>query len=152
MKRPSPFSRENAAMSASMTPLIDVVFLLLIFFLWTSGFQVAEYLLPSELSTTLGAAPEDLALPPPPEADFEEVVIRLTGDPSQVSWQINEVPLLTTAEVYSQLKSIASILADAPVVIHPDPDVPLGVVMDAYDLARAAGFDQIQYAVQDGAS
>ena len=151
MKRPSPFRRENATMNTSMTPLIDVVFLLLIFFLWTSGFQVAEYLLPSELSTTLGAAPEDSVLPPPPEADFDEIVIRLMGNADQVSWQVNDVPVATPAEIYTQLETIASIVADAPVIIHPDPGIPLGFVMDAYDYARAAGFDQIQYAVQDGA-
>ena len=55
-------------------------------------------------------------------------------------------------EIENMFPSIASILSDAPVVIHPDPEIPLGVVMDAYDLARAAGFAQIQYAVQDGAS
>ena len=68
-----------------------------------------------------------------------------------MSWQVNDGPVATPAEIYKQLEIIASIVADAPVIIHPDPEIPLGIVMEAYDYARAAGFDQIQYAVQDGA-
>ena len=150
MKRPSPFHRNgDQALGASMTPLIDVVFLLLIFFLWTSGFQVAEYLLPSELSTTLGAAADSPDVTPPPELDFDEVVIRLVGNEEFVSWQVNNVPVGAPSQVREQLRAIADVLTDAPVVIHPDPAVPLGVVMDAYDLAREAGFEQVQYAVQE---
>ncbi len=37
--------------SVSMTPMIDVVFLLLIFFVCKASFQIAEAVLPSPLAT-----------------------------------------------------------------------------------------------------
>ena len=74
MRRRSPFARRDS-LEIKMTPMIDVVFLLLIFFVWTASFQVVEYVLPSELSTLLGnQAAVDV---PPPEADFEDVVVRI---------------------------------------------------------------------------
>ena len=45
MRRRSPFARRDS-LEIKMTPMIDVVFLLLIFFVWTASFQVVEYLLP----------------------------------------------------------------------------------------------------------
>ena len=43
MKRPSPYvdRRGDASMDSTMTPMIDVVFLLLVFFVWTASFQLA---------------------------------------------------------------------------------------------------------------
>ena len=38
---------------------------------------------------------------------------------------------------------------DAPVILHPDPEVPLGHVIDLYDLARLIGFAKIQFAASE---
>ncbi len=51
MKLPLTSLRERAPLEIQMTPLIDVVFLLLCFFVWTAGVLVAERLLPSLVST-----------------------------------------------------------------------------------------------------
>ena len=53
MKRPSQLVDQRASavdMDSAMTPMIDVVFLLLIFFVWTASFQIVEQILPSEIS------------------------------------------------------------------------------------------------------
>ena len=50
MKRPSIFNGTRRELEIKMTPMIDVVFLLLVFFVWTASFQAIEYLLPSSLS------------------------------------------------------------------------------------------------------
>lgn len=149
MRRPSPFRRESRSFDASMTPMIDVVFLLLIFFLWTSSFQMAEWLLPSELTPLVGAAPTPADAPPPPELDFDDVVLRLVGNRQSVSWQLNDQPLAGPQETLQRLQAIVGVVPDAPLVIHPDPQIALGTVIDAYDLARLAGFTEIQYAVQE---
>ncbi len=41
MKLPQHFSSDS--MELKMTPMIDVVFLLLIFFVWTSSFELPEF-------------------------------------------------------------------------------------------------------------
>ena len=48
MKRPSPFLRRGTEvdMDSAMTPMIDVVFLLLVFFVWTASFVAVEQVLP----------------------------------------------------------------------------------------------------------
>ena len=40
---------------AAMTPMIDVVFLLLVFFVWTASFQIIEQALPSQLVSQTGS-------------------------------------------------------------------------------------------------
>ena len=58
MKLPSSVvSRDrDTDMNSTMTPMIDVVFLLLIFFVWTASFQVIEHVMKSEMSAEVGSA------------------------------------------------------------------------------------------------
>ena len=142
MRRRSPFARREP-LEIKMTPMIDVVFLLLVFFVWTASFQVVEYLLPSELSTLLGnqAALEE----PPPEADFEDVVIRIHWTDDQPGWTINDQQADSLAQLHQRLQAIAQVKQDAPVILHPDQEVPLGDVINVFDLSRLIGFEKIQF-------
>ncbi|MFP6752801.1 MAG: biopolymer transporter ExbD [Pirellulaceae bacterium] len=142
MRRRSPFARRES-LEIKMTPMIDVVFLLLVFFVWTASFQVVEYLLPSELSTLPGnqAALEE----PPPEADFEDVVIRIHWTGDQPGWTINDQQADSLAQLHQRLQAIAQVKQDAPVILHPDEEVPLGDVINVFDLSRLTGFEKIQF-------
>ena len=142
MRRPSPFARRES-LEIKMTPMIDVVFLLLVFFVWTASFQVVEYLLPSELSTLLGnqAALEE----PPPEADFEDGVIRIHWTGDQPGWTVNDQQADSLAQLQQRLQAIAQVKQDAPVILHPDEEVPLGDVINVFDLSRLVGFEKIQF-------
>ncbi len=131
---------------STMTPMIDVVFLLLIFFVWTAGTQVVEYLLPNQLSDQTGNRPAQIT-DPLPEQDFDKVVIRLRWDDGLPDWSINDQPLDSLPEVASTLQTLAQINMDAPIVIHPDPPVPLGYVIALFDEARLAGFSKVSFAV-----
>jgi len=142
MRRRSPFARRES-LEITMTPMIDVVFLLLVFFVWTASFQVVEYLLPSELSSLPGnqAAVED----PPPEADFENVVIRIHWIDDQPGWTINDQQADSLDQLHQRLQAIARVKQDAPVILHPDEEVPLGDVIDVFDISRLVGFEKIQF-------
>jgi biopolymer transport protein ExbD len=133
-----------------MTPMIDVVFLLLVFFVWTAGFQIVEYDMPSQLAALAGNEPADPRLPPPPEADFERVIVRLTKGAGGVEWSVNDAPMADLEQLHAQLDAIARIKHDAPVVLHPDPNVALGDVIDVYDISRRAGFVKVQFAASEG--
>jgi biopolymer transport protein ExbD len=91
---------------------------------------------------------------PLPEEDFDEVVIRLLWDGLQPQWQVNSAPVATLEQVRRTLAALAAIKADAPVIVHPDPEVPLGHVIDLYDLTRLEGFQKVQFTasepLQDG--
>ncbi|HAN98910.1 MAG TPA: biopolymer transporter ExbD [Planctomycetaceae bacterium] len=149
MKRVSPYGSRVADYDSTMTPMIDVVFLLLVFFVWTASFRLAELNLPSELAPPIGTTDTDPLLAPPPEKDFDEIVIRLVSEGESIAWRLNEVPMVDRAEVTERLKAIAAIRRDAPVIVHPDPLVPLGAALDAFDAARLAGFDAVQFAVEE---
>ena len=142
MRRRSPFARRES-LEITMTPMIDVVFLLLVFFVWTASFQVVEYLLPSELSSLPGnlVAVED----PPPEADFENVVVRIHWIGNQPGWTINDQQADSLDQLHQRLQAIARVKQDAPVILHPDEDVPLGDVIDVFDISRLVGFEKIQF-------
>jgi len=134
-----------------MTPMIDVVFLLLVFFLATASFTMVEHVLPSQVSepATGGAAP--LNEPPPPEADYHDVVVRVFWRDGQPSWRVNDELFTNLGDVRGKLEGIFAVLSEAPLVIHPDDETPLRHVIDVYDLTRVVGFEEVQFAVSDDA-
>lgn len=148
MRRASPLVRRGSEVDidSAMTPMIDVVFLLLVFFVWTASFQIVEQILPSEMSALTGSDPIEQVDPPPPK-DFEDVVVRIGWDGLSPTWRINDQPLASLAAVEQQLTAISELQVDAPVILHPDPIVPLGFVIEAYDIAKISGFEQVAFAV-----
>lgn len=152
MRRPSPYQARRGETDVKMTPMIDVIFLLLVFFVWTASFQAVEHVLPSRLSAATGTQPADPSEPPPPAEDFEDVVVRIRWNGGRIVWQINETPLDNLAEVQRRLDVVARIKPDAPVIVHPDPPVPLGEVIDVYDRARRVGFRKVQFATSEDLS
>ena len=146
MRLPSYHDRQQRDLEIKMTPMIDVVFLLLVFFVWTVSFRMVELMLPGEVSVSTGSEQSDIIEPPPEKFDFENVVVRITGDDKAVAWSINETPVADLQELGDRLQRIGNIKADAPVILHPDASVPLGDVIDVYDLSRIAGFGTVQFA------
>ena len=153
MRRSSPlvhFRSSGTDLDAAMTPMIDVVFLLLVFFVWTASFQIIEQILPSELSSQMGTEPTDFT-DPPPDSDFDRVVVRIGWDGANPNWKLNELPVNSIAQLRDQLIAISGIKSDAPVILHPDGQVPLGFVIEAYDVCKLAGFLQVSFAVNQEA-
>ena len=148
LRRPSPFTDRRDPVDIKMTPMIDVVFLLMIYFIWSSNTGTAEQLLPSSISPpTSGAGTTPSNEPPTPEDDFEPVVVRIVAANGQVGWRVNDTPMASFAELQTKLASLGRINPSAPIVLHPDPDVPLGSVIDVFDTARLIGFQKVQFAV-----
>jgi len=129
-----------------MTPMIDVVFLLLIFFVWTASFQIVEMALPSQLTEMVGAgANQDVNLE---EEDFESVIVRIQQDNDRIRWTVNDQPTDSLADVRERLRRVATIRSDLPVLIDPAEQIQLGFVLDVFDIARDAGFQNIQFTTQ----
>lgn len=145
MKPPAAHTGNRRRLEVAMTPMIDVVFLLLVFFVWTASFQIVEQVLPSTLSEAQGNQPVKNNDPPPPEMDFDNVVIRLNTDGQVLRWQLNNQAVESLEQMRTRLVAIAEIKSDAPVILHPDDNVPLGDVIDVYDLSRVAGFEKVQF-------
>src|SRR5437763_6832991 len=146
MRIPSTFRDRRPAVELQLTPMIDCVFLLMVYFIWSSSFAIAEMSLPSKLSLPPGGSGPGSISQPPPEADFPNVVVRVLWNGSGPIWTVNETPVSSLVELRQTLVSIARIKRDAPVILDPASDVPLGDVIDLFDLSRVVGFQKVQFA------
>ena len=147
MKRPSShlMNATSIDIDQAMTPMIDVVFLLLVFFVWTASFQVIEQILPSELSAQMGNQQSNKT--PPPIKDFEDVVIAVSFDGQKPAWTLNKQTVESIELVQQRLLAIAGVNPAAPVILHPQPNVPLEFVIQSYDAAKLSGFTKVAFAV-----
>lgn len=150
MRTPSNFLDRRTAVDLQLTPMIDCVFLLMVYFIWSSSFTITEQMLPSQLSLESPTSPAGSSdLPPPPEADFEEVVVRILWQNNAPAWTVNDEPIATLAALHGTLEQIAGIKSDAPVILHPDGGAPLGEVIRVFDLSRLVGFEKVRFAATD---
>jgi biopolymer transport protein ExbD len=127
-----------------MTPIIDVIFLLLIFFMCTAHFYPPEEILP--MDTTLpGSLPAEVVLPDP--VNLDTVLIQIFFD-QNTHWRIEGNQCSTLHEVQNILRSLRNAKPDIPVIIESADVVPVEKVIDIYDLCRSVGLSRIQFAAQ----
>lgn len=144
MRLPTARDRDSAQLDVKMTPMIDVIFLLLTFFICTTSFRAAEEALPTNL---LGSGAGPVELPPDPELEeLEEIVVRVLWEGDQPLWHINDQRLAALADVRGVLAPLARVQTKLPVVLRVAGEVPLGTLIDVYDLCRQLGFERIQFA------
>lgn len=149
MRHPSSYLRRpdlSGSDSSTMTPMIDVVFQLLIFFVWTSSFTIIEQVLPSQMSAQTGRQQSRLD-PPPPEEDFEKIVVRIGWDGSAPQFQINDAPVQELQDVRGHLDRLFQVKRDATIILHPDSIVPMEHVINVYDQAKQVNFEKVSFAV-----
>lgn len=112
-----------------IAPLIDVIFLLLIFFMLTSSFIFQPGIkinLPKALTSEV--------------IQRENLIIIVTGDNSLY---INE-RLISQEELASRLKIAAK--ESKPILIKSDRGASLGKVVEVWDLCRSQGIQKINIA------
>ena len=130
-------------LEVKMTPMIDVIFLLLIFFVCTASFQAAEESLPTSLS--LPGTTADVEIEQEWE-DLEEIVVKIVWRDGRPGWQINQRDLEQLGEVRAVLEAAAAVKTDLPVILDVDGKVPIEDVIDVYDVCRQIGLVRIQFA------
>jgi len=112
-----------------MAPLIDCIFLLLIFFLLTSDFIFQPGIkinLPKAVTSEV--------------IQEKTIVITVTSDNR---FYLNETPI-TFAELKDKLKHTAG--RNKPILIKSDRDVALGKIVTIWDFCRDIGITQINIA------
>lgn len=130
-------------LSLAMTPMIDVVFLLLIFFICTANFQPVEQSLPTSLVLS---GQQEIDAPVEEEPELEEVILLGETRGGGTVWSVNGQPTADAAELGEMLNSLASIDRGLPVIVDADGQTPLGEVINVYDTSRAAGFLTVRFA------
>lgn len=127
----------------AMTPMIDIVFLLLIFFVCASVGQIRESLLPAELSA--GAVESPLA--EPQEQPLGRVWLRLdVNESGQTVTELNNRVYSDNSELQRVLRELAELAPEIPVILDIAPEVPLGDMIRVYDACQAADFHSIHFA------
>ena len=130
-------SEERDAPEIGLTPLIDVVFLLLIFFMVSTTFERS-----SELNIELPLASAKAS---DPDDAFIDVVIDSGGNV-----RVEGIALANpqTESVRRALTAAANGLDAPPVIISADARTPHQSVVTVMDAARAAGLRKLTFAAQ----
>ncbi|MGI9472482.1 MAG: ExbD/TolR family protein [Rubripirellula sp.] len=145
MRLPNISSSES--MELKMTPMIDVVFLLLVFFVWTSSFELPEFDLPSAIAEPPSGRAEATTDTPPVEP-FDEIVIRLTRLDAQDRIELNGQAVRDFEDLETRLAEIISLGIQPPVIVDPDDQITMNFAVRVYDAARSAGADRVLFAAQ----
>ena len=140
-----PRGAQSDSIELKMTPMIDVVFLLLIFFVWTSSFDLPEFDLPSAIAEPPAGGSEVSAQPAPVEP-FDEIVIRLSMREARTLIELNGQAISGSRQLRDRLEEILALGVQPPVIIDPSPQITMNVAVEAYDTARLAGADRVLFA------
>ena len=125
-----------------MTPMIDVIFLLLVFFVCTANFTPPEEMLPLETMLPGNVHAEVLL----PELEHLDVVLIQIIFDNELRWQIEGNLCLSLRDVQQVLRQIGDVKPDIPVIIESADAVPIENVIDVYDVCRQIGLTRIQFA------
>lgn len=132
------FRQETSSeVDVNLTPLIDVVFLLLIFFMVSTSFTKETH-----LKIDL---PEAVATPADPSSDRIEVVVNSDGN-----YAVNGKELVDNkpATLKRALGEIAAADRKMPFMITADATTPHQSVVTAMDVAGQMGFIHLKIATQ----
>ncbi|MEX0717936.1 MAG: biopolymer transporter ExbD [Planctomycetaceae bacterium] len=145
MRLPTIHGRRDLRADQAMTSMIDVVFLLLIFFVCASIGQIPEQLLPTKLDAG-GVASVDVA--PPPEVPRQEYWLKLVRAEDRTEFEINDSRYASFAALRPVLEQLGQLAGDDPLILDIAPQVPAEDLIRTYDTSIAAGFTAISFATK----
>ena len=140
---------EKARMDLNLTSMIDVIFQLLIYFVITANFAVGEGVITAELPQGTGTA--DPLEPPPENLDVNIASAGTAGYHIFIEGQGRIEDFVTLANVLSSLQDNPSrgwtgpYPADTPVRIKPDGEVRWEHVVNAFNAAVKARYEDVQF-------
>lgn len=132
MRRPLGARQEDDETQINLTPMLDVVFIMLIFFIVTATFiqEVGLDLTPPDPSET----------PPPPDPDKVSIVV-----------QIDQRDRFRIAQRFVDWRAVRPMIErlraenpNAPVVVVPHADSTTNALIHVMDSARQAGIYDVQ--------
>ena len=146
MRIPVSHQHSREADDSFMTPMIDVVFLLLIFFVCASIGQIRESTLPTPLAAGSIEAADPIEAPKPLGEVWVRLARRGAGEGAVTTAEVNNQLYEDWDRLRGTLRELASVAPEIPVILDIGQSVPVGDFVDIYDTCRSAGFDNIQFA------
>jgi biopolymer transport protein ExbD len=130
---------EDGDIGFQIAPMVDVVFVLMLFFMASAGMQVVE----KELSISLpsGASASTSETPPTP------VMVTISTDGTvQINGTAYDPPDSTELPLTrDHLKELVSFGDKNPVIIQPAPDVRQARIVNVLNAAAAAGVKNLSF-------
>ena len=142
-------SHRRISMGLRMTPMIDVIFLLLTFFVLTAKFQETEQLLPVFVGqpSTQSVSVTNEVLNIVVQTDGLGCTITVQNHPPIVLNGLNpSQSLLTLARDVERILVKSGAI---PIELYYDDTVPWDVVVKVYDVLYAMGADTITFRIEE---
>jgi len=131
----------------SMTAMIDVIFLLLIFFVCTANFDRIEALLATELASS--GVTGSVTVTDPKLLNLDHARISISYENNQPAWRVEERHCPTLRDLQAILVQIARAKDDFPLVISCDENVPVEFWLDVIDACREVGLKNISFELSE---
>jgi biopolymer transport protein ExbD len=136
--------RKTEPAEMNLTPMIDVTFLLLIFFLLGTKFKEPEGKLNAYLPKDKGPPPKNIAQIDPEE----ELTIRVRMLPGRRNpvYTLGDIDYPTVAQLESKMRTLYSLNPEQPVTIDPDPAASYERVIWVLNACVRVGYSEIAFA------
>jgi biopolymer transport protein ExbD len=126
----------------NMTPMVDVVIVILIFFMSATAFMGPEWFLRAHIPATAGPAGEGEDAFDLPAAQLRIELVRLASETRATGLGLQDA---TLDELDQALAALGETIGqgDAVVILDPDPRVPYRDVVLVRDLCERAGIPDV---------
>lgn len=128
--------RQPARRGVPLAPMLDVLFLLLIFFAMTSSIRANEQLINIDVPVARTGESQ--------QGTPNETIVNVTGDDRIL---VNGEPR-TTEQLHGMLTNLIASYPNERVIVRGDAAASHGRIMNVYDVARAAGVGDIRVATK----
>ncbi|KPJ74640.1 MAG: hypothetical protein AMS14_05175 [Planctomycetes bacterium DG_20] len=138
--------RRRSAVSLNLAAMVDVVFLLLIFFICATEWRRPEGALLANIPTGTGrqiAGPRD-------ERDLPPIFIRIDGEGDAIRIRCQQRPVNDIQALTQQLVRLAAIDPAVPVIIDAAGTVSFRWVVGALNAARKADLSDVAFTAPAG--
>lgn len=132
------FRSEQRRTSISLTPLIDVVFILLLFFMLATRFEVWQV---DNVSTTALAAVGSAV-------DTSEAIVIIISADSSLSL---DGTILTIAQLEKELLRMKETASDSLITLHADTGASVQQLYDVIGLVKTSGLSRLQLTSEEHA-
>ena len=133
--------REPARPRLNMAAMVDIGFLLLIFFMCTSSISQLESSLPSQVSQLGPGSGRE-------SEDILPYIVRLERVSEGVLVSIEDRPCATFDDLFEKLRGTYARGGDNQVLIKGQGTVPFGYMVAALDACRRAGFQKVAFSAK----
>ena len=148
-RRKAAAKNRTRVMTVNMTPMIDVVFNLLIYFVLTASFAAPEGLFESKMPRSHGLQPDRQV----PISPLRVRIDQSASLGSTVGLQVegfspNPSNFQELADLLKQVQKVGGYSEKTPVIIAPKDEVPWDAVVNAYNAAVRAAYSNINFGRQ----